>query len=220
MNYAHKGWIPGRYITFEGTDGSGKTTQLELFYQWLVQEKVPFVATREPGGSELGRKIRELILVETVENPTPRAELLLYLADRAQHLERIVLPALREGKWVVSDRGVDSTLAYQGVGRGFGIDVLIELHRILEIWYPPHLTIWVDVEPNEGLRRKIESGRTDWNRLENETMDFHQRVYQGYVELERRFPDRILRVDGRGEPAAIHRRIIAEIVRRFRGSEE
>lgn len=219
MNSIPEQWIPARYITFEGLDGSGKTTQIQLFENWLKKENIPYILTREPGGTPLGERIRHMILVESVEIPTPRSELLLYLADRAQHLERVVLPALRKGLWVVSDRGVDSTLAYQGSGRGFGIDMLVELHRMLELWFPPHLTIWVDIDPDEGLRRKEQSGRTDWNRLENETMDFHHRVHEGYQELYRRFPERILRIQGADDPISIHRRIVAEVTRRFRGKE-
>ena len=198
-----------RYISFEGTDGCGKTTQARRFVEWLQQHEIPVRMTREPGGTPLGEEIRRLVMFENAERaPVPVTELLLYLADRAQHLEQVVRPALRQGLWVVSDRALDSTLVYQGLARGFGLDLVVRLHRLLGLWQPPDVTFILDLPPRLSLARKASSGVAQWSRFEREILAFHERVYAGYRELLQRFPERCLRIDARGSIDEVHAAVV------------
>lgn len=172
--------------------------------------------TREPGGTPAGEILRSVILQgEPGSALDPSTELLLYLADRAEHLTRIVRPSLQAGKTVISDRALDSTLAYQGKGRRFGISWLIQIHEQLQLWYPPHLTIFLDVPPEIGLRRKKRTDAYEWYRFEKENITFHQNVYEGYLELMRRFPERFIRIDGCGEPDVVWNNLVQAFMNRI-----
>jgi dTMP kinase len=188
--------ISGKLIVFEGVEGSGKTTHLASTYQWLRSshwaKQWPVLATRQPGGTALGVAIRQLLLEEEEDYPLhDRAELLLYAADRAQHLEEIVKPQLDVGGIVLCDRYTDSTIAYQGYGRGLESD----------------LTIWLDVDVTVGLERARQRGKID--RMEKTEIAFHRRVQQGYQELAANFPAKIKRVDASGSTEQIQQEIQA-----------
>jgi dTMP kinase len=178
------------FATFEGIDGSGKTTQARLLQARLEADTVDVVATREPGGTELGEHVRELVLHGG--DVTPWAEALLYAASRAQHVEEVIRPALERGAWVLCDRYLDSSVAYQGVGRGLGLERVLELNVVAVDGLLPDQTFLFLIDPAlmaERLRR-------EHDRLEREDADFHARVDAGYRELAARFPERITVLDG------------------------
>lgn len=188
----------GMLIVFEGGEGSGKTTQLARSHDWLVNQfdgsRFTVVKTREPGGTELGRHIRELLLHPNTAEPTQdRAELLLFAADRAQHVEVVLQPALQRGSLVLCDRFTDSTVAYQGYGRGLDLALIHQLNQIATGGLEPDLTVWLDVEVATGLSRAQRRGSAD--RMEQNQIEFHQRVRQGFCELAAARPQRFRRVD-------------------------
>lgn len=180
--------MPGLFVTLEGGDGSGKSTQQRLLAEWLEASGRTVVCTREPGGTDLGAELRELILHRR-GYMAPRAEALLYAADRAQHVATVVRPALERGEVVLQDRYLDSSIAYQGAGRVIDADEI----RSLSMWASegllPHLTVLLDIDPVEG-RTRLQGKRYD--RLEAEALDFHHRVRQGYLALADAEPDRFL----------------------------
>jgi dTMP kinase len=177
------------FVTFEGIDGSGKSTQAELLRARLEADGHDVVATREPGGTELGERVRDLLLHGG--HVSPWAEALLYAASRAQHVEEVVRPALERGAWVVCDRYVDSSVAYQGVGRELGLDRVLDLNLAAVGGLMPDRTFLLELDPAElGARL---SG--DHDRLEREPSDFHARVADGYRQLAARFPERIVVLD-------------------------
>ena len=176
----------GKFITFEGADGSGKTTQIEKIKKYLEQKGERCLLTREPGGSDLGNKIREILLHYDGEIDS-LAELLLYMADRAQHAKKIILPALNDGITVLCDRYTDSSVAYQGYARGLDIQKIIELNNIATDGLNPDLTIVFDVETETAIKRVGDIK----DRLEQEGIEFHKKLRYGYLELAKRFPERI-----------------------------
>jgi dTMP kinase len=193
------------FVTFEGVDGSGKSTQAELLRDALAAEGREVVLTREPGGTELGERARELVL--NGPTMTPWAEAALFAAARAELVARVILPALGRGADVISDRYVDSSLAYQGIARGIGIDHVLELNLNVVQGLMPDLTVLLLLDPDEAAQR---SGATD--RLEREGADFRARVDEAYRELAARFPERIVALDG-GRPADELAEVIRERLR-------
>ena len=178
--------FPGTFVTLEGPEGAGKTTQVKLLSKQLDIAGVAHVVTRDPGGTPLGKQIRRILL--NPENPVqPNAELLLYQADRAQHVAELIMPALQEGKLVICDRYIDSTLAYQGYGRGIDFAIIEELNQIATGGLMPELTILFDIESSEGLARLHPGGH---DRLEREALEFHLKVRHGYLELAKKDPER------------------------------
>jgi dTMP kinase len=188
------------FITLEGGEGVGKTTQQALLALQLRQAGYPCLCTREPGGTALGRALREILLHG--DPLTPLAELFLYAADRAEHVQKCILPALAAGQVVVCDRFTDSTLAYQGYGRGLDLQQVRQLNHLATGGLQPHLTLWLDLPPEVGLAR---SGLAD--RLEQERLEFHRRVYQGFQTLAAAEPQRIVRIDAGGSPLEVAARI-------------
>ena len=177
---------PGTFITLEGPEGAGKTTQLKLLAKQLDAVNCPFVITRDPGGTNLGRQIRRILL--NINAPIEdTAELLLYQADRAQNVAEVIRPALAKGLIVFCDRYIDSTLAYQGYGRGISFELIEQLNEVSTGGLMPELTILFDIESEEGLNR-LHPGTQD--RLELESLSFHQRVRNGYLELSQQQPER------------------------------
>jgi len=178
--------MKGKFITFEGADGSGKTTQIEMIKKYLEEKGYECLLTREPGGSNLGNKIREILLHYDGEVDS-LCELLLYMADRAQHVNTIIRPALERGQIVLCDRYTDSSVAYQGYARGLDVEKIIELNKIATENLEPDLTIVFDVETETAIKRVGEIK----DRLEQEGIEFHKKLRKGYLELAKRFPQRI-----------------------------
>ena len=187
--------MKGIFITFEGPEGSGKTSVIKAIVKHLETENIQVLTTREPGGIRISEKIREIILnVDNIEMDLI-TETLLFAASRRQHIVEKIWPALDEGKVVICDRFVDSSLAYQGVGRELGIDRVYSINQHAIENCLPNLTIFIDVPPSIGLKRVFSNGRKV-DRLDLETIQFHEKVYEGYHEVIKRFPERIKVVDG------------------------
>ena len=185
----------GRFITFEGPDGAGKTTIINL----VAKELPNVLLTREPGGIEIAEQIRSVILDKENTSMDPRTEALLYAAARRQHLIEKVKPALQEGKVVLCDRFVDSSLAYQGYARELGIDEVYSINQFAIEELMPELTIYFDIEPELGMERINQNKGREVNRLDLENLDFHHKVREGYHILLDRFPNRMIRIDASGK---------------------
>ncbi|MBD2495962.1 dTMP kinase [Nostoc sp. FACHB-280] len=188
--------MSGKLIVFEGVEGCGKTTQMQLCCQWLESLGISVIVTREPGGTELGVHLRRLLLEKSEDKPVADVtELLLYAADRAQHVEQELKPNLASGKYILCDRYTDSTVAYQGYGRGLNMSLIEKLNDIATSGLTSDLTIWLDVDVEVGFSRKHKDA-AGLDRIEQETIAFHRRVQQGYSQLAAAHPSRIVRVDG------------------------
>ncbi|WP_028781756.1 dTMP kinase [Thalassobacillus devorans] len=187
--------MKGLFITFEGGEGAGKTSVLQALSQELHQEGYDVLATREPGGIEIAEKIRQIILDPAHTAMDGRTEALLYAAARRQHLVEKVLPALKQGKIVLCDRFVDSSLAYQGHARGLGIEEVFQINQFAIENCMPDVTLFFDISPEEGLQRIAANRGREQNRLDMEKLGFHQSVYEAYQMLIRKFPERIHVVD-------------------------
>lgn len=188
----------GLFITFEGPDGSGKTTVSTAVVERLKKEGYPVIYTREPGGIAIAEKIRDIILDPENTSMDAKTEALLYAASRRQHLVEKVIPALEAGISVISDRFVDSSLAYQGEGRGLGMDAVMAINQFAIENHMPDKTIFLNVPSELGLKR-INSNRKTLDRLDQESIDFHNRVYKGYQEVIRKYHDRMVIVDAAKE---------------------
>lgn len=182
------------FISFEGPDGSGKTTQAHLLGEWLRQQGYEVVLTREPGGTAIGEQIRQVLHDRRNMEMDARTEILLYSASRAQLVAQCIRPALEAGHIVITDRYADSTLAYQGYGRGLDLEILRAITAFATGGVQPDLTFYLDLAPEEGLQRR-RSGGGEWNRLDAETLAFHHRVRAGYLELARSDPERWVLID-------------------------
>jgi dTMP kinase len=193
----------GTFITLEGGEGAGKTTLIRSLMDRLEKSGREVVITREPGGSPIAEAIREIILHVDHTGMDPLTEALLYAASRRQHLAERVLPALARGAVVVCDRFVDSSLVYQGYARGLGIDAVWEINRFATEGRMPDLTLYLDLDPEVGLSRIEESGRGKVDRLDLESLDFHQRVREGYRQVAAMFPERIVTLDAAGDPGSL-----------------
>ncbi len=197
----------GVFVAFEGVEGSGKSTQVHALADQLQAEGREVLVTREPGGPPVAERIRDVLLDPSLAGMNPRTEALLYAAARTEHLHRVVLPALEAGKVVISDRFLDSSLAYQGYGRGLGADEVADMNRwgIDEVL--PHVVVLLQLDPEEGLRRAAERGDRDGahpkDRIEQEELAFHQRVADGYLDLARQSKSRFVVVDASDDPAAV-----------------
>ena len=194
----------GYFVVFEGGEGAGKTTQIEALTKWLEARGEEVVVTREPGGTEIGERVREVLLDRKSVKMDPRAEALLYAADRAQHVAEVIGPALEQGKIVVSDRFVDSSLAYQGLARGLGLDEIYDISKWATGNLVPDLVFFLKVDPKTGFARL--TGDTD--RLEAEGVSFHERVSIAYRKLAKYFPDRFVVLDAMNSPAELHEEVV------------
>jgi dTMP kinase len=204
----------GSLISFEGLDGAGKTTQMDLLEHWLQQRNLAYVRTREPGGTPLGAEIRRLLFHHPELTLTPVAESFLFQADRAQHFETLVLPALAEGKIVVSDRCFDSSIAYQGAARGVGTEQVEQLSLLATQGHKPDLTIFLDLDPALVHVRTerdydLSGRREEQSRFDRESEQFHQRLRQAFLALAERYPQRIKVVDAAQSPECVHQDILA-----------
>ena len=188
---------PARFLTFEGVDGCGKTTQLNLLATRLEKAGRTVVRAQEPGGTRVGREIRKILLDARSTDLRATPELLLYFASRAQNVEEVILPALDAGHFVLADRFTDASAAYQGHARGLGLEAVAQLEAIACRGLRPDVTFLIDIDPETGLRRARET------RFEREGLEFQRRVREGYLEIHRREPARVLLIDGRRRPEDI-----------------
>jgi dTMP kinase len=209
------------FITFEGIEGSGKTTQIKLLIPVLQAKGYECIATREPGATKIGHKIRAILLDAAHTTMLPLTELLLYEADRAQHVHEVIKPALAANKVVVSDRFFDATTAYQGYARGFDLVLIQQIHRIVLGGLRPDLTFILDLPVHAGLERAWQrinshSGDMAEDRFEKEALSFHERVREGYLRLARAEPERFRVIDASRDQQTIHKEI-AEIILTLQG---
>ncbi len=200
-----------KFITFEGCDGCGKTTVLKLVSEELSKRKVDFLLTREPGGSKIAEQIRNIILDKKNIEEDSRTEALLYAASRRQHLTDVVLPALKQGKLVLSDRYIDSSLAYQGYARGIGIKEVMSINAFAINGLMPDVTFFLDLTPEEGLKR-IASRSRESDRLDKEKLAFHQKVYEGYKIIIKDDPKRFVIIDAKKTPDEETKEIVDKIM--------
>lgn len=211
--------MKGKLIVFEGVEGAGKTTQMQRLIQFLQVScflRVRLVATREPGGTELGRGLRHLLLKQDGgESVSDRAELLMYAADRAQHVETFLKPELSKGTIVLCDRFTDSTIAYQGYGRGLKLNLIKQLNDIATGGLESDLTLWLDIDVEEGLARVRARGGCD--RIEQADLKFHRLVQQGFSELAEANKSRIVRINADRPEYEVAQEIQAIVTRRLEG---
>lgn len=203
----------GLFVTFEGVDGSGKTTQWQLATEALQQQQGEnqVVATRNPGGTPLGQAIRQMLLEAPADKaPQPVAELLLYLADRAQHVAEVVQPALADGKIVLCDRFSDSTLAYQGAGRSLDTTTVALINRVACQGITPHLTLLFDADPTLLSERLHQRGKPD--RMDRESLAFKHRVRNGFLQLAQQEPERIVVLDALQAIDTVHQQVMATLM--------
>lgn len=197
----------GLFITFEGGEGAGKSTLISSLREHLLQQNSPLLCTREPGGSTLGEQIRSHLLLPSQKTPlSARAELCLFLASRAQHIEEVILPALRQGKVILCDRFNDSTIAYQGVGRNLGIDYVSKLCTMICQGLSPDITFYLDIEPEIGLKRS-----TTLDRIEQETLAFHSSVREAFLQLANREKHRFFVIDAHRSAREVFDQVLAII---------
>jgi dTMP kinase len=214
--------MQGRLIVFEGVEGSGKTTQIARSQSWLEQSELGqalrakglishTLVTREPGGTEIGQEIRQLLLNPASRSPvSSQTELLLYAADRAQHVEQVLRPQLAAGALILCDRYTDSTLAYQGYGRGLSRSLIHQLNQIATQGLESDLTLWFDLEVEQGLARTHRRGSAD--RIEQSGIEFHQRVRQGFQDLAATYPQRIVRIDAAADLEDVTRQVQTQML--------
>ena len=203
----------GLFISFEGCDGCGKTTALNLVKEKLHALNIDPLFTREPGGSKIAEQIRNIILDPKNTEEDCRTEALLYAASRRQHLIDVVLPALEEGRMVISDRYIDSSLAYQGHARGIGIKEVLSINEFAIDGIYPDLTFFLDLSPEEGIKR-MQGREREADRLDIEKESFHQKVYEGYQIVNEMFASRIIKIDASRTPDEIASEIVSIIIKR------
>ena len=211
----------GLFITFEGLEGCGKTTQAKMLFDFLIKQKIPSIYTKEPGGTKIGDKIRKILLDQKNDGMDYKSEMLLFLASRAENVRLIILPALEEGKVVISDRFYDSTTAYQGYGRGIDLKIVKHLNSLVVGKAIPDLTFILDIDPYEGLRRSASFGNLHEMRFEEEFLNkkiiegklFLERVRHGYYQLSREETGRVKIIDANRNKEDIYNEIV-EIVKR------
>lgn len=203
----------GLFVSFEGVEGSGKSTQIDLAVASLKSLGGPVYVTREPGGTPLAERIRELILNETSDPPVDRAEMFLLQAARAQHVDRVILPKLQAGELVVCDRFFDSTVAYQGYARGLDLPMVKSCIKIATGGLEPDVTIVLDMPPAQGLERQFSDmfAHHDRNRMEAEALDFHEAVRKGFLEQAAANPERIKVLDASKSVAQVHKKVMAAL---------
>jgi dTMP kinase len=209
----------GRFITFEGLDGCGKSTHLGRLATALSAQGIEVLSTREPGGSPIGERIRGLLLDSRTLGLAPLAELALMFASRAQHISEVILPAMERGAWVLCDRYTDSSEAYQGAGRELGIDTVLTLHRLLCLGLQPDLTILLDNDVADSVARarrrnaagNVDGNKVDENRFEQENRAFFERVHRQFLAIAKRELHRVVTIDARRAKDAVHRDVVAAV---------
>ena len=220
-----KGTRRGRFITFEGLDGCGKTTQVEKLATVLRDEGIDVLTTREPGGTEIGERIRSVLLDSCTAGLDPWAEMALMFASRAQQIAQVIAPALNDGRWVLCDRYTDSTEAYQGGGRQLGSDSVLQVHQVLGRGLWPDLTILMDSDVSHSVKRArrrnlaaVDGDQPDENRFEQESNAFFTRVRQAYLDIANREANRVAVVDARRPAEIVHLEIVGMVRERLLGA--
>ena len=201
--------MKGLFITIEGTDGAGKSTQIELLKKYLEDRGKDVLVTREPGGTPISEKIREIILDNNNSEMSYITEALLYAASRAQHVNEKIKPALMEGKIIICDRFVDSSIAYQCAARGISREIIEDINKYAIDGIMPDITLYFDITPQEGIKRKKNMHTLD--RIEQEKQDFHNKVYEGYQMLLKLYPERIKRIDASKDIYDVHNQVLKYI---------
>lgn len=201
--------MKGLFITVEGTDGAGKSTQIQLLTDYLKSKGRNVILKREPGGTDISEKIRELILDVNNKEMSDVAEALLYAASRAQLVHQVIKPALDKGEVVICDRFVDSSIVYQGIARGLGKNMVEEINRFAIDGIMPDITLFFDLSPEIGIKRKMQDQKLD--RMESEKLDFHLKVYEGYKTLTNMYSDRIRRIDANRTIEEVHKQVLDAI---------
>jgi dTMP kinase len=212
----------GKFITFEGLDGVGKSTQAEKLARWLKECGIDAITTPEPGGTAIGQKLRGVLLSSRTQGLSPMAELGLMFSDRAQHIDELILPALHRGQWVISDRFTDSSVAYQGGGRELGSSTVLQLHKLLCRDLQPDLTILMlsdaAASVSRARRRNVQQSRrskADENRFEQENRAFYKRVLDTYLAIAERDHQRVVKIDAREPAAKVHKKIVTIVQERL-----
>ena len=201
--------MEGRFITIEGTDGGGKSTKIEKLVEYLKSMGREVVVTREPGGTNISEKLREILLDAKNSEMTDITEALLYAASRAQHVEEKILPAVKEGKIVICDRFLDSSIVYQGYARGLDIEMIKTINSFALSKIKPDITLFFDIRPEIGILRKKNMHELD--RMEQEKIDFHNKVYNGYKALLNENPERIKRIDAEKTIDEVYKQVIEAV---------
>lgn len=207
------------FITFEGPDGSGKTTQMRLLVSVLQEKGLQTVVTREPGGTDIGDQIRSVIMNMKNKSMDPRAEILLFCASRAQLVEELIRPSLAAGKLVLCDRYADSTMAYQGYGHGLDRGDLESLLRFATGGLKPDLTLLFDISAEAGLRRRL-TNHEEWNRMDDYALQFHERVRSGYLAMAAAEPERWAVIDADRKPEEIHQEVVSILTKKLAAGEK
>lgn len=207
--------VNGTLISFEGPEGAGKSSVLEAVLPLLEEKGIPFITTREPGGVDIAEKIRQVILDPDHTRMDAKTELLLYIASRRQHLVERVLPALAAGKIVLMDRFIDSSVAYQGYGRGLSVEDIEWLNQFATDGLKPDLTLYFDLDVEEGLARIAKNREREVNRLDLEGLELHQKVRQGYLALSEKEPERIVKIDASQSFEAVFADVLAVLENRL-----
>lgn len=198
----------GLFITLEGPDGSGKSTQIELLRDYLSCKGYDIIVCREPGGTRISEAVRHVILNKDFKEMGHMTELLLYAAARAQLVEEVIRPSLEAGKIIICDRFVESSAVYQGIARNMGVDLVYDVNKFAIGDTIPNITFLIDIDAKTGISRKKQ--QTELDRMEREALDFHEKVSEGYRNLANMYPKRICKIDGNLSIEEIHKRIIAE----------
>ena len=209
----------GKFIAFEGPEGGGKSTNVPLLAEFLREKfHLEVITTREPGGTDLAEQIRAILKSPTSEAPVPGAELLLFLASRAQHVERVIKPALMRGAWVITDRFEDSTFAYQGAGRGFSAETILPLNAFATQKISPDLVLVMDLDRKTGRQRlscREQATATTADRIECEAEAFHERLREGFLKIARRDPERYRVIRADQEKESVQRAVREAVLSRF-----
>ncbi|PAE22929.1 dTMP kinase [Bacillus sp. 7894-2] len=205
----------GKFITFEGPEGAGKTTIIDMLATNLAKEGYQVLQTREPGGIEIAEQIRSVILDKKNTKMDPRTEALLYAAARRQHLAEKVKPALDEGSIILCDRFIDSSLAYQGYARGLGIEEVYSINSFAIEGMMPELTLYFDIDPEAGLERINQHKGREVNRLDLEKLDFHHKVREGYLKLMELYPERIFKIDASKPLEEVYQQAVTKLKERI-----
>lgn len=223
----HSGGESGRFITFEGLDGCGKSTHLERLAKVLRADGLSVITTREPGGTAIGERIRSVLLDSRTQNLTPTAELALMFASRAQQLSEVVRPALAQGSWVLCDRYTDSSEAYQGYGRRLGSESVLTMHKVVCAGFWPDLTIMLDSDPAASVARARRRNlslqnvdQQDENRFEQENRSFFDRVHEGFLAIAKRETQRVVLIDARRKIEAVHSDVVAAVRKHLLSASE